>query len=106
MVRAIDRGEVKELRIHFNVGATAFEFRRHWFTGRAELLIDGNTVVLQDPWNLGTHVSVTLKRSWRYQTGEHEVVIQKVRPLILAAFRPHAYNVLVDGQSVAERTGY
>jgi hypothetical protein len=49
--------------------------------------------------------SFSLTRVWRHQVGEHEVEIEKVRPLLLAGFRPNKFTVRVDGQVVAQARG-
>jgi hypothetical protein len=36
----------------------------------------------------------------------HKVVVEKVKPLFFAGFRPNAFKVLVDDQLVAEERGY
>src|SRR5271168_85715 len=36
----------------------------------------------------------------------HQIEIVKDRPMLLSAFRPHSYTVLVDNQIVAEGKGY
>jgi len=94
------------MQIEFTLDGAVAEFRRNWFTGRAELRIDGKTDLLQHVLDLGTHVQFSLTKSWRRQCNGHEVTIEVVRPLILAGFRPQKYRVLVDGSVVAERHGY
>jgi len=49
-----------------------------------------------------------LMRAWMIEVGEreqHQVIIEKQRPLAFAAFRPHDYRVFVDGTLVAEHRG-
>ncbi len=48
-------------------------------------------------------------RSWDFEVGDQEryfVRIEKERPLLLAAFRPHSYRVYIDGDLIIERRGY
>lgn len=92
--------------IRFDVAGEPVEFSRSWLSGHAELRVHGEVVTLQDPSDVGTHVSVTLTRVWKHRLGEHEIVIEKVRPLLLSAFRPQSYKVLVDGKVVAEKHGF
>ena len=94
------------MRIQFDVADTPAEFRRDWFTGRVELRVAGQNISLQSALNPTTHFSLSLTEVWRHHVVGHEVVIEKVRPLLLAGLRPHAYRVLVDGQLVAEQRGY
>jgi hypothetical protein len=81
-------------------------FRRNWLTGRARVSVDGVEVTLQNPWNPATHYSVSLKRSWTTHVGDRILLIEKIRPILFAGFRPHTYRLLVDGEVVAERRGY
>jgi hypothetical protein len=100
------RTEIKDMRIQFNVGDTSVEFQRNWFTGRAEFVLNGRTITLQDPQDFGTHFSFALKRVWKYRLDRYEIVIEKVRPLLLAGIRPHTYRVIVDGKVLEEKKGY
>ena len=92
--------------IQFDVDGEPLEFYRSWFTGRAELRVRGEVVPLQDALDPTTHFSLTLTRTWKHRLGEHEIVIEKLRPLVLAGFRPHEYRVIVDGTVLAQQRGY
>jgi hypothetical protein len=94
------------MQIEFTLDGAVAEFRRNWFTGRAELGIDGKVELLQNPLDPDTHVQLSLTRRWLRQYKGREVAIEAIRPLLLAGFRPHTYRVLVDGAVVAERHGY
>ncbi len=94
------------MRIEFTVDTLQGEFRRNWFTGRAELSVAGATELLQDPLDLGTHYQVSLTKTWQRTWNGHDLVIEAVRPLLFAGFRPHSYRLLVDGKVVAEKRGY
>ena len=94
------------MQIDFNVDGATAEFRRSWVTGRAELVIEGRKELLQDPLYLGTHFELSLTRTWHVKFGDHEIQIEKIRPIWVAGFRPQLYRVLVDGKVVAEERGY
>jgi hypothetical protein len=94
------------MRIQFEVDGALIEFRRSWFTGRAELLVQGEVVPLQSALDPATHVSLSLTKVWRRQIGNSEVVIEKVRPLVLPGLRPHTFRVLVNDQVLAKQTGF
>ena len=64
------------------------------------------TFPLQSLWNPATHASLKLSKTWEVDIPNHKVVIEKVRPLLLAGLRPHAYKIFVDDQIVAEKSGY
>jgi hypothetical protein len=49
-----------------------------------------------------------LTTGWAFEVGQqerHVVRIEKERPRILAALRPHTYRIFVDGQFVREYVG-
>jgi hypothetical protein len=94
------------VQLEFSVDDTpATFFRNHW-TGRATLTAGEQTIPLQSPWDPTTHFSFRLRRTWHVDLGTHHVAIEKKRPQILAGFRPHSYTVRVDGQTIAEMSGY
>jgi hypothetical protein len=94
------------MRIPFDVDGAPVEFHRSWFTGRADLVVNGEVVPLQSALDPTTHVSLSLTQVWRHQIGKSEVVIEKTRPLLLAGFRPHTYRILVNEKVKAEQTGF
>ena len=91
--------------INFLVGDIPVEFSRDQMTGRAEVKTQGGTLVLDNPLNPATHVSLSLTKEWRFNIGGTNVLIEKKRPLLLAGFRPSRYRVIVEGTVVAEQTG-
>ena len=91
--------------INFIVGGVPVEFFRDSMTGRAEARTATGTILLDDPFSLGTHVSFSLRKSWSFHIGGTPVVIEKKRPLLFAGFRPHRYRIFVAGNLVAEQTG-
>jgi hypothetical protein len=90
----------------FEVAGEPVEFHRNWFTGRSELRVRDTVFPLQSPWDLTTHFNMSLTKVWKQRLGNHDVVIEHVRPLLFAGVRPHTYRVLVDGTAVAEQRGY
>lgn len=94
------------MKLTFAVDGTNVEFSRDWFSGRCTLVTDTGTTVLQSPWNLGTHYSLTTLKRWDCSVNGHEVVIEKQRPWLLAGLRPHTYRIFVDGKLVMERGGF
>ena len=91
--------------INFVVGDIPVEFFREQMTGRAEVKTQGGMLVLDNPLNPVTHVSLSLTKEWRFNLGGTNVLIEKKRPLLLAGFRPSRYRVFVEGTLVAEQTG-
>ena len=94
------------MRIRFEVAGMPAEVSRNWITGRMVLRVGEDAAALQRVRDADTHNSWLLSRSWFYETGGHIVVIEKVRPRFLAAFRPHTYRVWVNEELVVERRGY
>jgi hypothetical protein len=94
------------MRLAFDVGGTAVEFSRNWFTGRSTLTANGECQVLQSSLDPLTHFSVQLQRRWQCTVNGRQIVIEKQRPALLAGFRPQTYRIFVDGNLVVERTGF
>ena len=94
------------MEIVFKVGDSMATFSRDWMTGKATLAVDGEVRQLQSPLNPMTHFGLQLTRSWVADVHQHKVVIEKSRPRIFAGFRPQAYRIFVEGNVVAEKTGY
>ena len=47
-------------------------------------------------------------RGWEFEVGEqekHAIRIEKERPVILAAIRPHSYRLFIDGLLASEYSG-
>jgi len=94
------------MRIAIEVGGQPVEFQRNWFTGATSLRVAGARQQLQDPLDPSTHFALSLVQRWQCRVAEHAVVIEKQRPRLFAGFRPQTFRILVDGQVVAERSGY
>ncbi len=92
--------------IQFDVAGEPVEFYRNCFTGRAELRLRGEVVVLRSSLNLSTHFSLKLTRVLQHRLGEHEIAIEQTRPLLFAGLRPHEYRIAVDGVVVRQQRGY
>ena len=93
------------MRIEFEVADEPSWFTWDYMTGKAELGICDKVVPLQNPLNPLTHVSFTLKRTWRHTHDGHQVEVVKRRPLFFAGFRPNTFTISVDGESVAQAKG-
>ena len=93
------------MQINFEVADVPAEFSWNNMTGKAELLVGDDVILLQSPLNPTTHVSFSLKHTWHHRGAGHQVEIEKRRPLFIAGFRPNAFTVKVDGVIVAEATG-
>ena len=94
------------MEITFEVDGTPIKFSRNWFTGRCTLLTGTGDEIFQSPWNPFTHFSVALTSQWQCSVKGHDVVIEKVRPLVLAGVRPQTYRIFVDGKLVQEQNGF
>ena len=90
----------------FDVDGVPVKFARSWLSGRMSVVIDGKEEVLQSVVDPSTSVSVTLKRRWPITVKGREVIIEKERPLLMSAFRPHTYRVFIEGKLVLERSGF
>jgi len=94
------------MSIQFEVAGEPVEFYRNWFTGRSELRMLGETVVLRSSLNPSTHFSLRLTRVLQHRIGDHEITIEQTRPLLFAGFRTHDYQIAVDGVVVRQQRGY
>lgn len=90
----------------FDVDGVPVKFARSWLSGSMSVVVDGKEQVLQSALDPSTSVSVTLKRQWKISVKGREVTIEKERPLLMSAFRPHTYRVFIEGKVVLERTGF
>jgi hypothetical protein len=93
------------MMISFDVAGVPARFRRNAWTGSAELRVADDVVVLQSPLRLSTQFNVHTSVVWRHRAGEHDIVIEKVRPRLFGGFRPNVFTIAVDGKTVAEATG-
>lgn len=91
--------------IRFMAGTTPVTLSRHWFTGAMLLQSATEKVWVQHPLHPGTHFSFSLVQSWLRHIAGHEVLVERIRPLLFAGFRPQRLRVLVDGVQVAEQEG-
>jgi hypothetical protein len=91
--------------IDFFVDGKPVQFRRDSFAGKAVVESNEGIIVLQNPLNPFTHFSLKQVRTWHCTVSGDEVVIEKTRPLLLAAFRPSKYRILVNRKLVAEKEG-
>jgi len=92
--------------IPVEVAGSSVEFRRSWWTGEATLNVSGRSVGLQSDRDFFVSFSSPLTKVWRQQVAGHELSIEKLRPRLLPAFRPHEYRVFIDGQIVYDTKGY
>jgi hypothetical protein len=94
------------MNITFKVGDASAAFYQNWFTGRTVMTVADQRFILQSLWNPSTYFGFRLTRTWKVEVQNHKVVVEKVKPLFFAGFRPNAFKVLVDDQLVAEERGY
>ena len=94
------------MEVTFEVDGAPIKFSRNWFTGRCTLTTGTGDEILQSPLDPFTHFSVKLTRRWQCSVEGHDVVIDKVRPLLLAGVRPQTYRIFIDGKLVKEQNGF
>lgn len=93
------------MQIWFEVGQRTAAFRRDAVTGRAELVVDGETMMLASPLNPLTHFRIRTRKAWSRSIDGHVVTIVKDRPVLAGGIRANTYTVIVDGTEVASATG-
>jgi len=91
-------------------GALILKSRPLAFSELAQLAemrgIVGNTRFLSQ--TVSGQAALQLIRGWEFEVGgeePHAVRIEKERPVILAALRPHTYRLFIDGQFANEYRG-
>ena len=96
------------MKIEFVVAGQQVVFTRNWFTGSARMTLaaDGSSLPVAFALSLGTQLSVSLEHVYKLAVLGKDVQVTKHRPLLFAGFRPQRFVVRVDGEVVAERTGY
>lgn len=96
----LEIGEQEKFHINFD---------RDWFWGTLEIRVNGKLVESESPLNPLTHISNKLTTEYSFVLDDakrSDVIIRKIRPLLLAGFRPQKYIVLVRGNQIAEYKGY
>jgi len=92
-------------------GAEKLEFviKRNWFTGDFVYIINGQRNTIRSFFDVETHFSNRLKKKYQFEVGDkdiHKIEIEHTRPSLFAGFRPHYYEVFVDGVSYTSYKGY
>ena len=82
------------------------EIKRDWFTGSFKCIANGRVYEIKSPLALGTHFSVATKHDYTVNVGDHIIEIEHSRPRFFGGLRPQRYVVKVDGELVADQTGF
>jgi hypothetical protein len=91
------------MRIEFDVANTPAEFSWSGATGRVELRVGDDTVLLESPFWLSTYyTAVRTIHVWHGGDAEHVVELLKVKPRFKPG--PCAVTISVDSTVVAEAT--
>ena len=94
------------MKISFDIAGAPAEFRRSPHTGRVELRLADDVILLQSPYQPSGWFEFRSRRVWRRRVGEHDVEIVKVRSMTPGGgTRPQSYTISVDNTVVAEATG-
>ena len=96
---------MNDTQFEFVVDGQPVAYRRNGMTGESKILTREGEIPLDSVLNPFTHFSLSLTKSKTSRDYEYEVIVEKKRPLFLAAFRPSSYRVFVNGQLVAEYVG-
>jgi hypothetical protein len=79
---------------------------RNWFTGSFTCAANGRSYEIKSPLALGTHFAIDTKHNYTVQIGEHVVEIEHSRPRFFGGLRPQRYIVKLDGELVADQSGF
>ena len=92
------------MRIEFDVAGIPAEFSWSGATGRVELRVGDDVVLLESPFWLSSHYrAVRTTHVWHAGDAEHVVELVKVKPRFKPG--PCAFTILVDSTVAAEATG-
>ena len=92
------------MRIGFDVAGIPAEFSWSSATGRVELRVGDDAVLLESPFWLSSHYrAVRTIHRWHAGDAEHVIELVKVKPRLKPG--PCAFAIFVDGTVAAEATG-
>ena len=92
------------MRIEFDVAGTPAEFSWSGATGRVELRVGDDAVLLESPLWLSTYyTAVRTIHVWHAGDAEHVVELLKVKPRLQPG--PYAFTISVDHTVVARAIG-
>ncbi|PKQ38703.1 MAG: hypothetical protein CVT59_01035 [Actinobacteria bacterium HGW-Actinobacteria-1] len=94
------------MRIQANIDNSTIEFTRNWFTGRATLVVDGTPTTLASPYALKTQINLSGQNRYVATVGGRELVIEHRMHFPFPAFRPMDFRLLLDGELLAEQSGF
>jgi|GEM_PF-1146084 len=92
-------------QFEFVVDGRPVAYRRNGMTGKPKILTRGGEIPLDRVLDPFTHFSLRLSKANTCRVYDSEVVVEKTRPLFLAAFRPSSFRVLVNGELRAGHVG-
>ena len=79
---------------------------RNWFTGSFTCSANGRSHEIKSPVALGTHFDIATEHSYTVNIGNHLIEIEHSRPRFFGGLRPQRYVVKVDGELMADQTGF
>ena len=82
---------------------------RNWFTGSFTCVANGRNYEIRSPFDLGTHFALATTLNYTVEIGEgtkHLIEIEHTRPRMFGGLRPQHFVVKVDGDVVADQTGF
>lgn len=85
------------------------EITRDWFTGSFKCIANGKEHQIKSPLALGTHFAISTTHNYAVEVGDatkHIIEIEHSRPRFFGGLRPQHYIVKVDGNLVADQTGF
>jgi hypothetical protein len=85
------------------------EITRNWFTGSFTCVANGKGYEIKSPYDLGTHFTISTTHNYTVEVGheiKHLIEIEHRRPRFFGGLRPQRYIVKVDGELVADQTGF
>jgi hypothetical protein len=94
------------MQIDFEIDGRPVQYFRDPMIGISEIRTPDGPIQIDSALSPSTHFSFRLKKEKTVMLYGHSVTVEKVRPLLLAGFRPSNYRIFIDGAVCAEQSGY
>jgi len=100
------------MKIHFTIPdpqPVDVEITRDFWSGSFQCIANGKKYKIKSPFNPGTHFAISTTHNYVVEIGDgvtHVIEIEHSRPRFFGGVRPQRYIVKVDGNVVADQTGF
>jgi len=92
--------------IEFELEGRRLWYSRDAFLGQSEIRTPDGLIEIDSLSELGTHFTFKTTTVKTVDVYGRKVTVEKVRPQWFGGLRPAKYRILVDGELIAEQSGY